>query len=66
MNNYVEKLISNEMNLSDLVEAAIQMIAIEEAKQNSEEEELTDEELLTEDLEYDEVVYYEDELEGEN
>ena len=66
MNNYVEKLISNEMNLSDLVEAAIQMIAIEEAKQNSEEDELTDEEILSEDLEYDEVVYYEDELEGGN
>lgn len=66
MNNYVEKLISNEMNLSDLIESAIQMIAIEEAKQReSEDEELTDEELMNEEFEYEENMVYDDELDGD-
>lgn len=48
MNRYVERLISNEMNLADLIEASIQMIAAEEAKAKmSEGEELTDEEMLS-------------------
>lgn len=66
MNNYVEKLISNEMNLSDLIESAIQMIAVEEAKQReSEDEELTDEELMSEEFSYDENMIYDDELDGD-
>lgn len=66
MNNYVEKLISNEMNLSDLIESAIQMIAVEEAKQReSEDEELTDEELMNEEFEYEENMVYDDELDGD-
>lgn len=66
MNNYVEKLISNEMNLTDLIESAIQMIAIEEAKQReSEDEELTDEELMSEEFSYDENMIYDDELDGD-
>lgn len=32
MNSYIHKLISNEMNLSDLIESSIKMIAIEEAR----------------------------------
>lgn len=66
MNNYVEKLISNEMNLSDLIESAIHMIAVEEVKQReSGDEELTDEELMNEEFSYDENVIYDDELEGD-
>lgn len=50
MNNYIKTLISNEMNLSDLIESSIKMIAIEEAKAKlNEDEELTDEEILLED-----------------
>lgn len=66
MNNYVEKLISNEMNLTDLIESAIHMIAVEEAKQREgEDEELTDEELMNEEFSYDENMVYEDELDGD-
>ena len=61
MNNYVEKLISNEMNLSDLIESAIQMIAVEEAKQRESE----DEELMNEEFEYEENMVYDDELDGD-
>jgi hypothetical protein len=64
MNNYVEKLISNEMNLSDLIETSMQMIAAEEAKAKLEEdEELTEEELADEDLIADDLDYEEEEEE---
>lgn len=36
MNNYIHKLISNEMNLSDLIESSMKMIAIEEARAKQE------------------------------
>lgn len=66
MNNYINKLISNEMNLSDLIEASLQMIAIEEARAKSEEnEELTDEELLADDFLVQEETEYEDEIKGD-
>lgn len=62
MNNYIEKLISNEMNLSDLIEASIKMIAVEEARAKIEEnEELTDDEILAEDYISIEETEYEDE-----
>ena len=65
MNNYIKKLISNEMNLADLIEASIKMIAIEEAKAKAEEnEELTEEELLAEDYDYIDESIYEDEIEN--
>ena len=46
MNYYIRKLISNELNLSDLIESSVKMIAAEQAKaEMDEDEELTDEEL---------------------
>lgn len=59
MNTYVKKLISNEMNLQDLIEASIQMIAAEEVKAKEEENNILEEEdddNFDEDYEY--VVNY--------
>ena len=59
MNAYVKKLISNEMNLQDLIEASIQMIAAEEAKAKEEENNILedeDDDSFDEDYEY--VVNY--------
>lgn len=61
MNNYVKKLISNEMNLADLIDASIQMIAAEEVKAKQEAEEaLYEEDELDDEDEFDDVyVEYE-------
>lgn len=46
MNYYIRKLISDELNLSDLIDSSVKMIAAEQAKaEMDEDEELTDEEL---------------------
>lgn len=56
MNNYIHKLISNEMNLSDLIESSIKMIAIEEARAKQ---------INVEDVDYDGDWIIEDEIEDE-
>lgn len=52
MNNYVARLISNEMNLADLIESSIKLIAAEEAKSQYEDATLSDDELMADDYEY--------------
>jgi len=56
MNNYVARLISNEMNLADLIESSIKLIAAEEAKSQYEDATLSDDELMADDYEYVEEV----------